>query len=125
MRNLAGIILLIWPLLHLSEDGKSHHQKWQPSLESISKHETPGWLIDAKIGIQFVGEPMEFDDELWYHWSRSSQRARQLGFDESDEALYRHKDEVKVVGGIPYVWDLKPTGDPWGTRDMWIGGITG
>jgi len=111
MRKLAGIILLIWPLVAISQDGKSDHQKWQPTLESISKHETPGWLMDAKIGIQFVGEPMEFNDELWYHWSRASQRARQLGFDESDEALRRHKDEVKVVGGIPYVWDLKPAGD--------------
>ena len=81
--------------------------KFQPTLESISEHETPEWLKDAKIGIQFVGPPMGFDDEQSYHWTRAAQRVRQLGVDESDAALRAEIDNFAVVGGIQYVWDIQ------------------
>ncbi len=119
MKKCAGFILFVWPFLALAQNGIEGFQKWQPTLESISLHETPEWLMDAKIGIQFVGEPQEFDDVQWYHWSRAMQRARQLGFDESDEQLRKHKDGVKVVGGIPYAWDVSPAGDPGKLMDAY------
>ena len=84
----------------------------QTTLESISEHETPAWLLDAKFGIQFVGEPMEFDDVQWYHWSRATQRARQMGLDESDANMLENKDGIQVVGGIEYVWDVKAPANP-------------
>ena len=82
--------------------------RWAPTLESISGHQVPAWLNDAKIGIQFVGEPKNFNDQQCYHWTRAAQRARQLGAVESDAALRAHLDGFKVVGGIQYVWDIRP-----------------
>jgi len=51
MRKLVGIILLLCPLVAIAQVGKTEYRKWKPNLESISNHETPGWLMDAKIGI--------------------------------------------------------------------------
>jgi len=85
--------------------------RYEPTLESISTHETPEWLKDAKIGVQFVGEPMDFDDEQWYQWSRAVQRARQLGTNESDDQLRGHINDFKVVGGIKYAWDVQAPKD--------------
>ena len=86
--------------------------RWAPTLESIAAHEAPQWLLDAKLGIQFVGAPGQYDDQQWYHWSRSAQRARELGFDATDEAARAHLDEFAPVVGVDYVRDIQALADP-------------
>lgn len=81
--------------------------RWEPTFKSLNQHEAPEWLKDAKIGIQYVGEPLKLTDEESYHWTRANQRVRQLGVAESDDQLRKHIDEFKVVGGIKYTWDIK------------------
>lgn len=31
--------------------------RWTPDWEALDRHETPAWLLDAKIGMQYVGPP--------------------------------------------------------------------
>ncbi|MHC4196194.1 MAG: hypothetical protein ACYSQZ_09735 [Planctomycetota bacterium] len=59
--------------------------KFKPTWESLDTHKVPEWIKDAKIGIQFVGPPKDFNDEQYYHWSRPEQRKRLLGKDQPDE----------------------------------------
>ncbi len=70
-------------------------EPWQPTLESIGRHAAPDWLLDAKLGIQFVGEPHDFTDAEYFAWQRSQQRMRELGFDRSDDDARRH---VAAIG---------------------------
>lgn len=67
--------------------------KWQPTLESISKHEAPEWLKDAKLGIQFVGSPKDFDDFQYWHWGRDVQMRRFLGYKEPADEEF---DTIKL-----------------------------
>lgn len=107
----VGPVLLFATVLTGSGRVSVAAENWQPNFESLGRHSAPDWLLDAKIGLQFVGPPMHFDDEQCYHWTRAAQRARQLGHTESDQALRAHIDEFKVVGGIPYVWDVREPSD--------------
>lgn len=61
--------------------------RWQPTLESLSAHRAPEWLLDAKLGVQYVGEPLGMDDTEAYGWTRAAQRARQSGAVGSDAHL--------------------------------------
>ena len=61
------------------------NEKWQPSLESISAHEAPEWLKDAKIGIQFVGPPQDFNDLYSRLWIKDVQMRRELGYKEPND----------------------------------------
>ena len=67
---------------------------WQPTLESIGRHTAPAWLLDAKLGIQFVGEPHDFTDHEYFDWQRSEQRMRELGADRSDADARRFAGEI-------------------------------
>ena len=69
-------------------------EKWQPNWENLGQHTAPDWLLDAKLGIQFVGEPRDFDDNEYADWQRSQQRMRELGFDRSDDDVRRHGGEI-------------------------------
>ena len=85
--------------------------RWAPTLQSIAAHEAPQWLLDAKLGIQFVGAPADYDDEQRYHWSRSAQRARELGFGATDEATRAHLDDFAPVVGVDYVRGIESAHD--------------
>ncbi len=84
-------------------------EPWQANKNSLSKHHVPEWLLDAKIGVQFVGERLDMDDTTAYHWMNAAQRVRKLGYKESDDALRKHVDDFSVVGRnrghkVPYVF---------------------
>ncbi len=67
---------------------------WQPTWESLAQHTAPDWLLDAKLGIQFVGEPRDFNDNEYHDWQRSQQPMRELGFDRSDDDARRHAGAI-------------------------------
>ena len=69
-------------------------EPWQPTWESLGRHTAPDWLLDAKLGIQFVGEPRDFNDNDYADWQRSQQRMRELGFDRSDDDARRFASEI-------------------------------
>ncbi len=71
------------------------NEKWQPTLNSISAHEAPEWLKDAKLGIQFVGPPKDFDDNTCWHWTRDAQRRRELGFKKATDEEF---EAIKLYG---------------------------
>jgi hypothetical protein len=60
----------------------------------LKGHKVPEWLLDAKIGIQYVGEPRDFNDNEYFDWLRSQQQMRELGYDRSDEDMRRFDGEV-------------------------------
>jgi hypothetical protein len=57
--------------------------KWKPDWENLKEYEEAEWLLDAKLGIQYVGAPRDLDDQAYWHWSRAQQRARKLAGDEN------------------------------------------
>jgi len=119
IRTAYCLIITFLPYLLFAQPASDKSKRWEPTLESISKHEAPEWLKDAKIGIQFVGAPMDFDDEQWYHYSRAAQRARHQGIAESDDYLRRHIDGIKVVGGIQYVWHIRQAENMYKVMDAY------
>jgi hypothetical protein len=119
MKTFISAFFSIIPFLVFAQLEDQKTNKWEPTLQSISQHKTPEWLIDYKLGIQFVGAPMDFDDEQWYHYSRAAQRVRQQGISESDDYLRQHIDGIKVVGGIQYVWDVQKVKDLHGLMEAY------
>lgn len=85
--------------------------RWKPTRESLAEHRAPEWLLDAKLGVQYVGEPLGMDDREAYHWNRSAQRARQLGAVGSDAEVRRHYDSLHENWGGKYVYLIDPPKD--------------
>ena len=89
MKRLSDFTKILWVILIVpivfscNLKKEKNHKKWQPTLESISEHEAPEWLKDAKIGIQFVGTPMDFNDFQCWHWTRDEQMRRELAYKEA------------------------------------------
>lgn len=77
---------------------------YEANWESLNQHEAPGWLMDAKMGIQYVGAPGGLNDRDYFDWSRSAQRVRELGFEESPEDLREHIAEFEGFQKRPYAF---------------------
>ncbi len=86
-------------------------KKWQPTLESIAKHQTPEWLKDAKLGILFVGPPKDFDDYQYWHWMKDVQMRRELGYKEPADEEF---DDIKLysTGQLITTYARKDKNDP-------------
>ena len=80
----------------ISSRGSAEDGVWRPDWSSLRQHTAPQWLLDAKIGIQYVGEPHDFNDNEYFDWQRSQQQMRELGCDRSDADMRRFDGEIGV-----------------------------
>ena len=86
--------------------------KWTPDWQVLNRHKAPDWILDAKIGIQYVGEPMNLDDYQNWHWGRSAERYRELGSPAPEANAQELLKQFALVGKLPYVWVNEPVKDP-------------
>jgi alpha-L-fucosidase len=93
-------------------------EKFKPTWESLDMHKVPEWIKDAKIGIQFVGPPKDFNDEQYYHWSRVTQRKRLLGKDQADENVADVIKKYKQLGA-KFLASMRYAAYP-GTEGLWM-----
>ncbi|MCO6498006.1 MAG: alpha-L-fucosidase [Chitinophagaceae bacterium] len=80
--------------------------KWKPDWDNLKNHEAPEWLLDAKLGIQYVGAPRNFSDQDYWHWSRAQQRARQLASRPDYESITEIDRKAKNLN-VDYVWPIE------------------
>jgi alpha-L-fucosidase len=71
-------------------NSQEEYNKWKPDWENLMQYEVPEWLLDAKLGIQYVGAPRNFNDQEYWFWNRTQQRARLW---ETDEDYINLPDE--------------------------------
>ncbi len=102
---LAGLSLPAWS--QTTAPGK-----WTADWQALNQHKAPEWILDAKIGVQYVGPPMDLDDFMAYHWGRSAQRHRDLGSPPPEPNAQEMQGQIAVVGKVPYVWIHKPIENP-------------
>lgn len=86
--------------------------KWTADWQVLNRHKVPEWILDAKIGVQYVGEPMDLDDYQAWHWGRSAQRNREFGSPAPEPDAEAMLKQFAVVGKLPYVWIHKPIQNP-------------
>lgn len=60
--------------------------RWEPTFESLERHALPEWLLDAKLGVQFVGPKQALDDAAWADWNLREDRRRRLERTETPRA---------------------------------------
>lgn len=88
--------------------------RWTAEWTLLDQHEVPDWILDAKLGVQYVGPRLDLDDSQMYHWQRAAQRYRQLGSPPPDPHLdammgtFRRRGSAR--GG--YVWPQAPFENP-------------
>ena len=75
---LGALIITLTTEINAQEEGK----KWKPDWENLKEYEVPEWFLDAKLGIQYVGAPRDFNDQEYWFWNRTQQRARLWEADE-------------------------------------------
>mgnify|MGYP005849313893 CR=1 FL=1 len=87
--------------------------RWKADWAVLNQHEVPDWILDAKLGVQYVGPRLELDDSQMYHWQRAGQRHRLLGNPPRDAHLetWMHAFQRRGVVGVGYVWPQKPFED--------------
>lgn len=85
---------------------------WRADWADLRRHKAPDWILDAKIGIQFVGPQHDFDDLQYYHWSRAAYRRRLLGSPSADPRTKSTFPQGRAVAGVPYVWTDDETESP-------------
>lgn len=90
----------------LKINAQEENGKWKPDWENLKQHKAPEWLLDAKLGIQFVGSPKEFNDQDYWQWSRAQQRARLLAEKEGYENKIEYNSKAKVIK-VDYVWPIE------------------
>jgi hypothetical protein len=83
-------------------------ERWKPEWRQLNEHQVPDWILDAKLGVQYVGPPLELDDQQMYHWQRSAQRHRLFGSPPPDPHAEAMLGQIHVLGGFPYVWVHQP-----------------
>lgn len=108
----AGVIVFWSALATAFISAAGAGEKWQPTWESLGQHAAPDWLLDAKLGIQFVGEPRDFNDNDYADWQRSQQRMRELGADRSDDDMRRHAGEIGHRAKRTRTYVHEPLADP-------------
>jgi len=102
----------------LKTNAQDEGGKWKPDWENLKHHNAPEWLLDAKLGIQYVGAPREFNDKVYWHWSRAQQRARQLAAQEGYESITEINQKAKNIN-IDYIWPIEYD-DPKTTIDKYV-----
>jgi alpha-L-fucosidase len=85
--------------------------RWKADWQMLRTHKAPAWILDAKFGIQYVGEPMDLSDSDAWHWGQAEYRYRELGQPPIDKHVEAHRNAFSIVGKFPYVWQLKPIRD--------------
>lgn len=85
---------------------------WRPDWDDLKRHKAPDWILDAKIGIQFVGPRRDLDDWQYYHWQRAAHRRRSLGNPAFDAQTKASFGPVGTPAGIPYIWTQEETESP-------------
>jgi alpha-L-fucosidase len=82
------------------------NERWKPDWGILEQHEVPEWFLDAKLGIQYVGAPREFNDQEYWHWGRSQQRARHLAADDGYNSIIEQNQKSKILR-IDYIWPIE------------------
>jgi hypothetical protein len=95
-------------LLFLVALALAQAQTWKADWQVLKQHKVPAWILDAKLGVQYVGPQMDLDDWQMYHWQRSAQRHRHLGSPPPDRHVEAMHSKFRVLGGLPYAWVHKP-----------------
>jgi len=101
-------ILAVLLICSASLVGAQTPGKWKPDWENLKRHQVPEWILNAKLGIQYVGAPRNFDDTQSFHWTRSAQRYRKFGSIGPDPDVQAFLSKFHIIGGLPYVWVQKP-----------------
>ena len=105
MKRMVTVILggmLSLSFMNLSAQQAANGGRWQPTFTNLAGHSAPEWLLDAKIGIQYVGAPSAMNDRDYFDWLRSAQRVRELGYEESTADLRKYITEFG--GKRPYAF---------------------
>ena len=85
--------------------------KWTADWEVLNRHKVPDWILDAKIGVQYVGEPMDLNDFNGWLWGRSAWRHRENGAPPPTAHELLWKDKFTFRGGLPRVFEHNPIKD--------------
>lgn len=101
-----GKIVLLWYLISVVSSATAQNEKWKPDWSSLKEHQAPEWLLDAKLGIQFVGAPKEFTDSEFWHWQRAQARARYLLEDKNYKSIIEINEKAKVLN-VDYIWPIE------------------
>lgn len=99
---LFGIAIVI----SLKTIAQESENRWIPNWDNLNEHEAPEWLLDAKLGIQYVGELKDFNDQDYWQWSRAQQRARILAADNNYESVEEYDKKAKNLG-VDYIWPVE------------------
>lgn len=100
------ILTVLMALVICKAQAQQEDGKWKADWENIKQHETPEWLLDAKLGIQYVGAPRSMSDKDYWNWSRAQQRARQLAAKEGYQSI-TEMNEKGVNLNIDYIWPIE------------------
>ena len=101
---LAGLALPAWS--QTTAPGK-----WTADWDVLNRHKVPDWILDAKIGVQYVGEPMDLNDFNGWLWGRSAWRHRENGAPPPTAHELLWKDKFTFRGGFPRVFEHNPIKD--------------
>lgn len=105
--NLSSVVLLCFLIVvTLQINAQQEDGKWKASWENLEAHEAPDWLLDAKLGIQFVGAPKEFNDQEFWHWQRAQARARYLLENKNYKSIVEINKKVRILGQ-DYIWPIE------------------
>lgn len=108
--NLLQFIFFVLMITVTSEiNAQEEGGKWKPDWENLQHHEVPEWLLDAKLGIQYVGASRDFSDGDYWHWSRAQQRARLLASQEGYKSYIEYSAPPANPEwlGYPYMWPVE------------------
>ena len=110
VQRLALLLVFIGSICFLrAQDVTAQDGRWTADLKVLRQHQAPEWLLDAKLGIQFVGPPMELNDFEMFHWTRAAQRHRLLGSPPFDPDFRPHYEDIRdILNNGPYVWIQEP-----------------
>ena len=111
---LTGLCLAV---CHAANDGNGQ-ESWKPTWKSLDKHRAPEWILDAKIGIQYVGTPQDMKDKPYHEWNRREQSKRLLGRADPPVNLEEVIRTYRNVGArflVSMRWAAYP-----GTEGLWI-----
>lgn len=91
---------------NLKINAQEESGKWKPDWENLKQHKAPEWMLDAKLGIQYVGAPRDFNDQDFWNWSAAQQRARQLASQEGYESIIENNQKATILK-TNYVWPVE------------------
>lgn len=107
---LAGLApLAVLHAADTSNETAATKERWTADWAVLKQHQVPAWVLDAKLGVQYVGPRLELTEAKMFQWQRAAQRHRLLGSPPPDPHLDAKLQEFRLRGGAGnYVWPQKP-----------------